>query len=89
MGKQKRKFEQHFYVGDVIQYHREDVEDVAQWKVLSAKFVEWDYKDAWGYDQWEYDVELVGWGDVENVVITRLSPNNYKILRPGEARLWA
>lgn len=86
MRKQKRKFEQHFYVGDVIQDHRGDV---AQWKVLSAKFVECVYKDAWGYDYWDYNVELVGWGDVENVVITRLSPNYYKVLQPGEARLWA
>lgn len=87
MRKQKRKFEQHFYVGDVIQDYRN--EDVAQWKVLSAKFVEYVYKDAWGYDQWEYNVELIGWGDVEKVAITRLSHNYYKVLRPGEARLWA
>ena len=91
MAKEKRKFEQQFYVGDVIQDHR-DGEDF-QWKVLSAKFVEC-HKEAWGYDQWEYDIELAKhsaklYGEREEAIQITALHNPYKLIQPGEARIWA
>ena len=88
----KRKFKQHFYVGDVIQ-DRRDGEDF-QWKVLSAKFVKCVYKDAWAFDQWEYNIELAElsvklYGEREEAIGITRSHNPYELIQPGEARLWA
>jgi hypothetical protein len=92
MGKE-RKFKQQFYVGDVIQDCRDD--GSIQWKVLSAKFIETPNEGSWVfYDQWEYSLELTGisaklYGEHEETIHIVNVMNYYKVIQPGEARLWA
>lgn len=79
----KRKFEQHFYVGEIIQDTNEE-----QWKVLSAEFIRFYDADYPNWDRWEYTLQLIDSEFQDDVGISRTQWNPYTLIQPSEARLW-
>lgn len=80
----KRKFKQHFYVGEIIQDTNE-----TQWEVISAKFIRFYDKNYNDWDKWEYTIQLIGSKYQNEFEISRTAYNPFILIQPSEARLWS
>lgn len=79
----KRKFQQHFYVGEIIQ----DT-DKQKWEVMSAKFVRFYDKNYPNWDKWEYTLQLVGSKHQEDIELSRTNWIPYTIITTSLERLF-